>query len=309
VNSAPDPAARLNTFRAHYRRQYGEEVGKVVLDPGRACPHREQDGGCIFCRPASFSPAYLRRSAPAALQLARGKAALLRQGVRRYFAYFQQETPTALPARELLAHAAVAADDPDCVGLILSTRPDALFEALIAALAASPWGRDKELAVELGVQTIHEGSLRWLNRGHGFAAFLTARAMLRRLPGCQVGVHLILGIPGEGPAEMAASLERVCELGVDYLKLHHLQVIAGTRLAELQRTAPLPLFGAEDYLQLLAGLLTRVPRRVILHRLWATARPALLLAPRWGQRPAELRQRLEVIMQKRGLSQGSALSP
>jgi len=307
VNESRNQPPFLNTFRHHYRHRYGEEVGKVVLDPGLVCPHRLQAGGCIFCRPAGFSPAYLRRSDPVPLQLARGKEALRRQGVRRYLVAFQQETPTALAPAQLLDHAADAGADPDCVGLILSTRPDAVPEGLILALAASPWGRDKELAVELGVQSIHEQSLRWLNRGHDFAAVPAALKRLRQLPCCQVGAHLILGIPGEGPAEMAASLTRVCDLGLDYLKLHHLQVMAGTRLAAVHHSAPLPLFTAEDYLTLLAGLLARVPQRVVLHRLWATARPALLLAPRWGQRPAALRRRLTDIMQHRGLAQGSAL--
>jgi len=305
VSESLPPAPLLNTLRRDCCRKYGEPVGKVLLDPGIPCPHRAR-GGCVFCRPDSFRPAHPRPGDSPERQLAQGKILLARRNIHRYFAYFQQETPSALAPGVLLRHAAPAAADPACVGLIVAARPDCVADALLDALAASPWGDDKDLAVELGVQTVHGASLAWLERGHGPEDFIRAAARLRRLPGCRPGAHLILGIPGETAADMAESIRQVCAQGATYLKLHHLQVIAGTRLARLHESSPLPLPTAEAYLELLAALLPLVPRAVVLHRLWATSRPELLVAPRWGQRPAALRSRLEELMRRRGIRQGCA---
>jgi len=294
---------RLRTFSRHCRERYGQAVGKIPLDLGLPCPNRVR-GGCLFCRPASFTPFSLRTTDPLTEQIHRGKAHLLKGRFRLYLGYLQQETPTVLATARLLPLLAQVLADPDCRGLILSTRPDAIAEDLPEALGRLMLSCGKTCLIELGLQSIHEPSLRLLNRNHSFADFLGAVAKLRAVDGLEIGVHLILGIPGESEADMLATIQTVCALPIQALKLHHLQVIAATPLHRLYQEGRVPVFSREDYLELLLRLLPHIPGHVTLHRLWSTAHPHLLVAPHWGCLTGELSRQLHWMMAERGIWQG-----
>ena len=297
---------RLRTFSHHCRERYGRAIGKIPLDLGHPCPNRDR-GGCLFCRPASFAPLSLRAGDNLDEQIRRGKRLLLKGRFRQYLAYFQQETPTALVTAWLTPHLVRVLADPDCLGLILSTRPDAIADDLPAALADLVRRSNKTCLIELGLQSIHERSLRLLNRNHGFADFLTALDKLRAVDGLEVGAHLILGIPGETEADMLATVRAVAALPVQALKLHHLQVIAGAPLHDLYRQGQVPVFEREPYLELLLRLLPHIPSSITLHRLWSTAHPGLLVAPQWHCLTGELSRQLLRQMELRGIWQGQAV--
>lgn len=293
----------ITTFSRHYRAKYGQPVGKIPIDIGRVCPNREK-GGCIFCRPASFTPAYLDKADDVAVQIARGKEHLLRGRFKKYLAYFQQETCTALPTDELLELVHIMFADNDCVGVILSTRPDYVPDVLLAGLTECMAGSGKECLFELGLQTVHERSLRLLNRNHGFADFPDAAARIRSAGPFGVGAHLIFGIPGESREEMLKSLTTVCAIGLDALKLHHLQVIRDTPLHEMYTRGGIELFSLEEYLDFLLEALPLIPADVTIHRLWATSHPDLLVAPKWHVLATELSRVLEKRMTEQGIRQG-----
>ena len=277
-------------------------MGKIPLHPGIPCPNRAR-GGCVFCRPASFTPRSLRSADPLDEQLRRGRQLLLGDRFRLFFGYFQQETPTALATGLLLERCARVLAEPDCVGLILSTRPDAIAADLPPALADLCRESGKDCLIELGVQSIHPGSLRLLNRNHGYGDCVDAVARLRAA-GLEVGAHLILGIPGESEEDMRASLDAVCALGVQALKLHHLQVIRATPLEQWYHQGRVAVFALDDYLRLLLRLLPRIPTQVTLHRLCATTHPHLLVAPRWGRLAADLSGQLQALLVAADLRQG-----
>lgn len=128
------PSPLIRTFSHHCREKYGHGVGKIPVDMGQSCPNRRH-GGCIFCRPASFTPSYLKNTDDLLRQVAAGKKHLLKGRFSKYFAYFQQETCTALPVEQLLPAFHLLLTDADCHGLILSTRPDYVSEQLIKLLA------------------------------------------------------------------------------------------------------------------------------------------------------------------------------
>ncbi len=294
---------RIRTFSVHCREHFGQTLGKIPLDLGIPCPNRS-NGGCLFCRPASFTPFSLRTSDALNEQIRRGKKYLLRNRFTRYFGYFQQETATAMATSRLIPLLAEILTDPDCVGLILSTRPDTLADDLLPALAELMHRSGKECLIELGLQSIHPASLRLLNRNHSYADFAAAVRSIKAQENLQLGVHLILGIPGESAADMLATVRRVCELGVQAIKLHHLQVIRGTALEVLFLRGQVPVFNLTDYLELLLSLLPHIPAEVTMHRLWATAHPDLLVAPRWQLISGELSKHLLRHMMERGIWQG-----
>lgn len=293
----------INTFSTHYRQRYGEAIGKIPIDAGVVCPNR-QLGGCIFCRPASFTPGYLTHGGDISAQLARGRRQFAKGRFTRYLAYFQQETCTALPVRQLTAYVSQLLAEKDCVGLILSTRPDQLPDALLPELARLVAAAGKECLFELGMQTAHDHSLNLLNRNHTMADVSDAVKRIRASGPFGVGVHLIFGIPGESTQDMLDSLTTACQLGVDAVKLHHLQVIRDTPLHQMYMRGEVQLFSREGYMEFLLQALPLIPAKVVIHRLWATAHPDLLVAPKWNVLAAELSGELVGRMKILGARQG-----
>lgn len=293
----------IRTFSYHYRHKYGCPVGKIPVDMGQPCPNRVQ-GGCIYCRPASFTPSYLKGTDGLLRQISEGKKHLAKGRFIKYFAYFQQETCTALPARDLLAAFKLLLLDGDCLGLIISTRPDYIDPQLLRPLAELVGNCGKECLFELGLQTVHDKSLKLLNRNHSFDDFQKSARLIREVGCFGLGAHLILGIPGESEEEMLCSIRTVCQLGVNALKLHHLQVICDTSLHRLYEQGKVVCFLLEEYLELLLKILPLIPPEVTVHRLWATSHPDLLIAPKWNVLASQLSSTLRDKMAAKGVMQG-----
>jgi radical SAM protein (TIGR01212 family) len=296
---------RIRTFSYHCREKYGQGVGKIPVDMGQPCPNR-QHGGCIFCRPASFTPSYLKNSDDLVQQVTAGKKHFLRGRFKKYFAYFQQETCTALPAEQLLPVFQLLLTDDDCVGLILSTRPDYVADQLISLLAELVTETGKECLFELGLQSVHNRSLQLLNRNHSFADFLDAVRRIKNAGCFDLGAHLIFGIPGESEEDMLHSVRVVCQLGVTALKLHHLQVIQDTPLQKLYEQGEVRPFALDGYVDFLLKTLAIIPAEVTIHRLWATAHPDMLVAPKWNILASSLSATLQKKMAAAVIWQGQA---
>lgn len=197
--------------------------------------------------------------------------------------------------------------EQDCVGCIISTRPDYLGQDVVDCLSAAAARTRKEILVEVGVQSMHEKSLRLLNRNHSVDDILQAVKRIKKSKQLSLGVHLILGLPGETQKDMRQTLARICALEVDAIKLHHLQVIEKTVLHRMYLQGRVPIFGLSEYLDLLCDLLPLIPERIVLHRLWSHAPPQVLVAPRWNLLSGEVSNLLVQKMQKRRLHQGCSL--
>lgn len=293
----------IRTFSHHCRSRYGEGIGKVPVDIGIVCPNRKE-GGCIYCRAASFTPSCLDKTDSIVTQVAKAKDSLLKGRFKKYFAYFQQETCTAAPVLELIELFGGLLEDDNCVGLILSTRPDAVGRELLGPLAELVRKLGKDCLFELGVQTVHESSLKLLNRNHRYADFTRTVDRIKSYGCFEVGAHLIFGIPGETEVDMLDSVRAVCSLGLDAIKLHHLQVIKGTALETMHAQGEVVLFSLESYLDFLLKALLIIPENVTVHRLWATAHPDLLVAPKWNVLTSRLSQQLRGMMEKENIWQG-----
>lgn len=282
-------------------------MGKLPLDLGHRCPNRRY-GGCIFCAAPAFSPGYLQAKGDISSQLDRGKKQFLHKRFRKYFAYFQQETATAQPISHLLPVLEMVLGDPDCVGVILSTRPDYISEELPVKLAEMAEFSGKDCLIELGLQSVHKASLALLNRNHSYSDFLQACKKIRRFETLEIGVHLLFGIPGETRADMLASVKEVVDLGVDALKFHQLQILKETPLEEFYAQGRVIPMLMDEYLDLLLEILPMVPENVVVHRLWATAHPDMLIAPRWQVLAAELNEQLRKRMEEREIHQGCSVA-
>ena len=268
----------VNTLGQHLKARFGTRVRKLSLHVGFTCPNRDGAlgrGGCTFCSVLSFSDGDPQASVSE--QLAAGKAATGRAS--RYLAYFQAYTNTYAEVEELRRLYAQALTGADIVGLCVGTRPDCVPDAVLEILAGY---RDQgyEVWLELGLQTAHDATLKRINRGHGFAAYADAVARARRY-GIPVCTHLILGLPEETPGMMIQTHARVLDCGVEGLKLHPLMIVKGSTMAGQYARgylAPLPL---AEYVASAAELIRRTPPDVVFHRITASAREPMLIAPSW----------------------------
>jgi hypothetical protein len=224
----PHPYYSLNEF---LRERFGCRVSKIPVHAGFDCPNR--DGrlgreGCVFCWNPSFSPPLQAPERSLQAQIEAGRGAAKGGELRKFLVYFQSYTNTYAPVDRLRALYDIALAEPDVVGLCVATRPDCLPEPVLDMLGeyAQQW----HLWLELGLQSAHDRTLALIRRGHTRAAFTDAidRSSGR---GYYVCAHVILGLPGEGRREILETADYLNSQAVHGVKIHHLQVIAGTPIS------------------------------------------------------------------------------
>jgi radical SAM protein (TIGR01212 family) len=292
----------LNFF---YRNKFGQRVWKLSLDAGCNCPNR--DGtlgtkGCVFCDPDSFSPSRRMGQASIADQIEEGIRRLkLRYGVERFVAYFQPATNTYGPIEQLRRSFQQAASNPSVVGVAIGTRPDCVAESvldMLAELAQRTW-----VVVEYGLQTIHDHTLDLLNRGHHHDAFLDAYERTRRRE-LDVGVHVILGLPGESRDDQLATARCLAGLDIHSIKLHNLYAVRNTVLADQVAAGSVQLPEFEQYVVQAVDFLEELPGRVVVERLSGDAPPEYLVGPKWCLNKPAIRSAIEAEFRRRGTWQG-----
>lgn len=289
------------SIRRHLGERFGQRrIVKVPLDAGFSCPNKDgrlSRSGCIFCDAYGAGP--LDSS-----QLTIGEQ--LERAAVRYpgcglIAYFQAHANTYAPLARLRDLYEPILQRPDVVGLALATRPDAIAGDVFAYLAELR--RRTWLTVELGLQSIHEQSLKFLERHHTYAQFLQTFLSLRSR-GIEAVVHLIVGIPGETITEWSATIEEINRLHPAGIKFHLLHVLRGTRLHDLYRAHGVPLLEQDEYVEAIIRLLELLRPDVVVHRLTADREPELFVAPEWARSKARVIQLVRDRMLMRGTFQG-----
>lgn len=303
-NSRP----RFYRLKQYMIDTYGAPLHRVPIDPGFGCPHREADGrgGCTFCPPDGSRAAQARAAGTLEEQVAEGiRFARHRYKATRFMAYIQAFTGTFAPASEQrrLYERVLAAFPFDAVSI--GTRPDCLPEATLSFL--DELKRKLDVWVELGIQTTHDQTLRRVNRGHGWRAGREAILALHDR-GIRVGVHAILGLPGETHRHFRTTAMRLSRLPIDGVKLHNLHVVRGTRLADEYAAQPFPVFDEYEYTDIAIDFLRRVPAGFAIMRLNTDTAAAELVAPRWGMAKGQFLLHLEAEMARRDVRQGDLVT-
>lgn len=267
----------------HYRQTFGCKVYKLSLDGGFTCPNR--DGtlgtrGCIFCSEkgsgefAEGSCGSISRQLERAKERVRGKN---REG--KYIAYFQSFTNTYAPVAVLEQRYREAIAPEDIVGLAVATRPDCLPEEVVALLARI--NRIKPVSVELGLQTVHEDTARYLRRGYPTAVYLDAVKRLKAA-GLEVVTHIILGLPEETEEMMMETTRQAVAAGTDGVKFHLLHVLRGTDLEQEYLRGRVEPLSLERYGQILKACISCLPEHIIVHRITGDGAKRDLIAPAWS---------------------------
>lgn len=300
-------AAGLRYFAYNFflRGKYGERVQRVSLDAGFTCPNVDGTvaiGGCNFCDNRSFSPSRRVKRRGMSEQLDDGiRRIQLRYRAKRFLAYFQPATNTYAPVERLRPLYEEALSHPQVVGLAIGTRPDCLPEPVLALL--EELAERTYLSLEIGVQTIHDRSLVWMNRGHGFAEFQDAAARARGR-GFELATHVILGLPGESRDDMLATADAIAELGFDAVKIHNLYVVKGTPLADDYAAGRVRLLDRDEYIELVIDFLQRLPPHMVVERTTGEAPPDYFLGPAWSLDKPAYKRALEAAMDRRDAYQG-----
>lgn len=292
TNSAAVPSEELQPWRADghryfglnyfLRRKFGHRVQKVSVDAGFTCPNVDGTvaiGGCTFCDNRSFSPS---RRLPR-----QGILGQIDEGIRRlkwrydcdhFMAYFQPATNTYAPVGRLRPLFEEALSHPKVVGLAIGTRPDCVPDdvlELLESLAARTY-----LSVEYGMQTMHDRSLDWMNRGHHHDALLDA-VQRSRGRGFEICAHVMLGLPSESYDDMLATAREISRLKIDSVKIHNLYAVKNTPLAEQVQNAEVTLISRSDYIRVLVDFLELLPPATVVERISGEAPPDYFLGPSW----------------------------
>lgn len=314
------PATQLGSWReaghryykySHFlRTRFGQKIHRVTVDGGFTCPNVDGTvalGGCVYCDNRSFSPNRRLPKIPILNQLDRGIRIVDQlYSPDDYLVYFQAATNTYAPVDKLRRLYDEALSHPRARGIVIGTRPDCVPDEVLDLIQG--YTREYFVAIEYGLQSIHQRSLDWMNRGHDAACFFDAVARTKGR-GIDISAHIILGLPGESLVDMLATVDAVATSGVDGIKIHNLHVVSDTPMEAEYRQGKIPIYERDEYVDLLICALERLPPEMVVHRVTGDAPPEYLIAPLWVKRKAEFLQALDRVLAERDTWQGKCWPP
>ena len=300
---------RYNSFVGYFKRKYGERLQKIVLDAGFTCPNRDGKvgrGGCTYCDNAAFHPSYSTAGKSLHQQLDEGIEfhKVRYRTTEHYLAYFQSFSNTYAPLERLKELYEEALAHPQVVGLVIGTRPDCVDEQKLDYLAEL--AKSHVVIVEYGIESCYDSTLARINRGHDFETARRAVQMTAER-GIDVGVHFILGLPGETKEMMLDACSMINDLPVRSVKFHQLQIVKGTRMEKEFAECPedFEKFSLDEYLDFFVDMLERLRPDLFIERFVGEVPPRFVNETPWGLiRNVELLRLLEQRLEARGTWQG-----
>lgn len=271
------------SFNKYLKDKFGQKVYKISLDGGFTCPNRDgkiDTRGCIFCSKGGSGDFAQNRNLSITEQIESGKKIVekkIKSG--KYIAYFLAFTNTYAPVEILKAKYSEAINHPDIVALSIATRPDCLGDDVIELL--DEMNKIKPVFVELGLQTIHSDSAKYIRRGYSLEVYNEAVKKLKNI-GVNIVVHIILGLPNESEEDMLESVKYVCQSQIDGIKLQLLHIIAGTDLAKDYEKGLFKTLEFDEYVELIAKCVAIIPKNIVIHRLTGDGAKKDLIAPLWS---------------------------
>lgn len=297
---------RYYSYNFALRRRFRCRVQKISIDAGFTCPNVDgtvAKGGCTFCDNRSFSPSRRLPKANIRGQIDQSIAPMQMryQNCSHYLAYFQPATNTYAPVERLRPLYEQALAHPQVVGMAIGTRPDCVPNDVLDLL--EEFASRTYLSVEYGMQTMHDHTLDWMNRGHHHDAMQGA-VQRSRGRGFEICAHLILGLPGESHDDMLASASEVARLGIDAVKIHNLYCVRNTPLADQVAAGEVALMERDDYVRTLVDVLELLPPSMVVERISGDAPPDYFIGPSWGLDKPAVKLAVEQEMERRDTWQG-----
>ena len=293
-------------FKSFLINKFGCKVYKLQIDAGFTCPNRDgtlSTGGCAYC---DGRGSRLRQQGPlpsVTEQIKRGKEYYIKhRKAGKFIAYFQTFTNTYGPYEKLksIYDEALAQDDVD--GLAVGTRPDCVPDKVLDLL--EKYAKDYHVWVEYGLQSIHEKTLKSINRGHGPEAFLDT---VRRTAGRNINIctHIIVGLPGETREDILETARVVAGLPINGIKIHLLLALKGTAIGDLYEKGELRMMEKEEYVNTVCDILEILPPEMVIQRLTADGYRDIYLAPQWGINKMDVLNSIDRELERRDSYQGA----
>jgi hypothetical protein len=296
---------RYYDLKSFWRNRFGSRVYKLQIDAGFTCPNRDgtaSTGGCIYC---DGRGSRLRQAGPlpsVSEQIRRGKEYYrTHRNAGKFIAYFQTFTNTYGPIEKLrqLYDEALAQDD--VVGLSVGTRPDCVPDHVIDLF--QEYAKHSHVWLELGLQSIHNRTLDYINRGHSLETYFDA---VHRAAGKNIHIctHIIVGLPGETRKDMVETARAIAMLPIQGIKIHLLLALRGTKMGDLYEQGEILLLEKDDYVQIVCDILEILPPETVIQRLTADGYRDIFLAPRWAINKMEILNGIDRELEKRNTFQG-----
>jgi len=287
-------------FSEYLKGKFGCRVYKVSIDAGFSCPNKDgklSKDGCIYCDNRAFSP--VRNSASRRnvgtisngvnleKQIENGIAfGRQRYGAEKFIVYFQAYTNTYGDIKTLKQKYDIVKKFKDIVGISIGTRPDCVDEEILDLIES--YSKDYEVWIEYGLQSIHDKTLKLINRHHTYEDFVKAIKMTREPrttlgsgQGIKICAHIIIGLPGETKEEMMQTAKALAKFKIDGVKIHPLHVVKDTKLEKIFKEGKYKPLELDEYVDLVTEFLQYLPPTTVIQRLTADCPKDLLVAPLW----------------------------
>ena len=296
---------RYYDLKSFWLNRFGCRVYKLQIDAGFTCPNRDgtvSRGGCIYC---DGRGSRLRQVGPlpsVAEQIRRGKEYYKKhRNAGKFIAYFQTFTNTYAQIEKLKELYDEALAEEDVIGLSVGTRPDCVPDGIIELF--QDYTRERHIWLELGLQSIHEKTLRLINRGHSAAAFLEA---VHRLSGSNIHVctHIIVGLPGETREDILETARAIATLPIHGIKIHSLLALKGTVIGDLYEKGEITMFSRDDYITIVCDILEILPPEMVIQRLTADGYRDIFIGPKWAVNKMEVLNAIDRELDRRNTYQG-----
>jgi len=286
-----------NDYSSYLKERYGVKVYRISLDAGFSCPHR-----CLYCNEDGSRSSYADPKKSVKEQLSSRIEYLKKsKGASKFIAYFQAFTNTNSPGNRLKEIYDQILPFEEIIGLSIGTRPDCVDPDKLKLI--SSYKNRYEVWLEYGLQSIHDKTLKAINRGHNFNDFLTAYNETKKLS-IPVCVHVIIGLPGETREDIIETARGLSELEVDGVKIHLLHVLKGSQLEKLYKDGSVRVLAQDEYAELVCDFLENLSGGIIIHRLTGQGKRDDHIAPLWALDKIGTIQKIEETLRKRNSHQG-----
>ena len=258
-------------------------VHKVTVDSGFSCPNRDgtiSADGCIYCDNKGFSINTRKNPLSIEDQISSGINSLKRSiKAEKFIVYFQAYTNTYAPLDRLKEVYDTVKKFRDVMGISIATRPDCVNKEIIELIGS--YAKDYDVWIEYGVQSAHDRTLEFINRGHSYKDFLKAVELTRRIHDIKICGHVILGLPGEDREMMLDTAKKIGSLKLEGLKIHPLHIIKGTKASQLYESGKIDLLDMDEYIDIVVRYLEYIWPGTVIQRISADCPKELLVAPLW----------------------------
>ncbi len=299
---------RYNAFSEYLKQKFGAKVYKITIDAGFSCPNRDgtiSSSGCIFCDDGgSFSQAHSNRLSIEEQVQVGAETLAGRFKAQKFMSYFQAFSNTYKPVGELEKIYKASLTHPDIVGISIGTRPDCVDDDKLKLI--SSFTPDYYTWIEYGLQSVHDKTLKKINRGHDYKCFLEAYEKTKNY-GINICLHVILNL-FETYEEMMETAKTIAKLEPDGVKIHMLVALEGTKVADMYTNGEIDFMTEDEYVSTVCDFLEYLPPQTTIHRLAGNGLRTELVAPRWIGKKLDTLNRIDREFERRGSRQGFKFS-